>query len=107
MDVDQIDILDLTLKILAKPDWSYSVPKSRDDVPTHDQAVERVFHALYGRPIDKDTCGVHWLARIALLHAISHVGYFTPKTNYWKWVFWAYAFGSGILGYIFWRHLAK
>lgn len=107
VDSEQTTVIDLALKILSKPDWNYKhVPDKADvDYLPLERAVRVIFRCVYQREIDGDSHGVHWLARTAIVQAISHNGYFAPRLNVWKVLFCLYSFAATAVGIVLWWYL--
>jgi|SRR6185437_13699671 len=101
MTPDQVEIIEIALKVLSKPDCAY---KYNPHLPSsgEDRAIEKMFEALYQRPIDANTNGVHWLARTVLLMAIAHEGYFATRISFWAILFYVYSVFSTIAGFGMW-----
>jgi len=109
MHLDQITAIDAALRLLSKPDWSYKMEPDVTDVTNRKdrEAVQLLFHAVYGRPLDANTSGVHWLARAALLQAIAHTGFFRPRMSVLKVLFYVYSLASGVAGLLVWWYLFR
>jgi len=108
--MEQVEVIDLALRLLNKPDWHYKLkPTSEDHASSTDRAaVEKIFLVVYGRQLDSDTSGVHWLALTALLQAIAHNGFFRPRRSLWQVLFYLYSLGLGVAVFaIWWYFLPK
>lgn len=101
MNDNQSDMVNIALRILSMPDFSYTA-RSENGNENQRQMVEKLFEAVYDKPLDRTTMGVHWLARTAIHQAICRRGYFRRKWGFWEFLFYVYSVGSGVLGFAIW-----